>query len=198
MFYLRTFLISLTLCLSKLLKGHESHIMHAQSTHTVSAPILFPGPQLTPFFSPCVFVSVKAHFVVSEHWSIPVSNDFLWEVTVISTPEHWSACGSTVCRSGCLPSSFPSAHRARRHFRRHRRVTASIAKTQSSLQAAWTSLEPQTDCLTAKVQRGIQSTVPLDSVPIFLMVFLCMFFSHPLQFLLPSGVKVLSEDDSSG
>lgn len=90
-----------------------------------------PGLRLTPHFSPCVFGSVKAHFVVSEQWSIPVSNDFLWEVTAISTPEHWAACGLSVCRSGCLPSSFPSTLRGRRHFRGDRRVTASVAKPRA-------------------------------------------------------------------
>lgn len=51
------------------------------------------------------FVSVKGHFVVSEQWSIPVSKDFLWEVTAISTPQCWAACGLSVWRSGCLPLS---------------------------------------------------------------------------------------------
>lgn len=83
--------------------------MHSQQ-NSISTLILLTGLQLTPHFSPSVFVSVKAHFVVSEQWSIPVSNDFLQEVTAISTPEHWAACGLSVCRSGCLPSSFPLAH----------------------------------------------------------------------------------------
>lgn len=57
----------------------------------------------------------------SEEW-LPVKKWLLFQL------ENWSVCGLSVCRSVCLPSSFPSALRGRRHFRRDRRVTGSIAK----------------------------------------------------------------------
>lgn len=93
---------------------------------------------------------------MSEQRSISVSNSFLWEVTAISTRECRAACGLSVGRSGCLPSSFPSALRGRRHFYGDRRVTASVAKPRAPRRQSTASLELQTEsilgCLAAEVK----------------------------------------------
>lgn len=95
------------------------HTLHFNS-HT--------GLPLTLRFSSCMFVSAKDHFVVSEQRSIAVRNDFLWK----SDCYFNSRTGlSAVCLSVGLcvcPQVSPSALRGRRHFRRDRRVTGSIAK----------------------------------------------------------------------
>lgn len=68
----------------------------------------------------CCFWAMKRR---SEQW-LPVKCDCYFESREARLPV---VCLS-VCRSVCLPSTFPWASRGRRHFRRHRRVTASVAK----------------------------------------------------------------------
>lgn len=125
--YIRLFLFASTWSLSKLPRGHKiPHNLHMLSTHTPFQLSHWPPVNPTFFFlhvcvckRPLCCVWAAKHR--SEEW-LPVKKWLLFQL------ENWSACGLSVCRSVCLPSSFPSALRGRRHFRRDRRVTGSIAK----------------------------------------------------------------------
>lgn len=93
------------------------------------------GLRITLHFSPCVFGSVKAHFVVSEQRSIPVSNNFLWEVTAISTPERWAACGLSVWLSVWVSAlKLPFSAWRKKTFLGDWRVTVSVAKPRAPCQ----------------------------------------------------------------
>lgn len=125
--YIRLFLFASTWSLSKLPRGHTiPHNLHMLSTHTPFQLSHWPPVNPTFFFlhvcvckRPLCCVWAAKHR--SEEW-LPVKKWLLFQL------ENWSVCGLSVCRSVCLPSSFPSALRGRRHFRRDRRVTGSIAK----------------------------------------------------------------------
>lgn len=125
--YIRLFLFASTWSLSKLPRGHTiPHNLHMLSTHTPFQLSHWPPVNPTFFFlhvcvckRPLCCVWAAKHR--SEEW-LPVKKWLLFQL------ENWSVCGLSVCRSACLPSSFPSALRGRRHFRRDRRVTGSIAK----------------------------------------------------------------------
>lgn len=125
--YIRLFLFASTWSLSKLPRGHTiPHNLHMLSTHTPFQLSHWPPVNPTFFFlhvcvckRPLCCVWAAKHR--SEEW-LPVKKWLLFQL------ENWSVCGLSVCQSVCLPSSFPSALRGRRHFRRDRRVTGSIAK----------------------------------------------------------------------
>lgn len=125
--YTRLFLFASTWSLSMLPRGHTNpHNLHMLSTHTPFQLSHWPPVNPTFFFlhvcvckRPLCCVWAAKHR--SEEW-LPVKKWLLFQL------ENWSVCGLSVCRSVCLPSSFPSALRGRRHFRRDRRVTGSIAK----------------------------------------------------------------------
>lgn len=75
---------------------------------------------------------------MSEQWSIPVSNNFLWEVTAISTPERWAACGLSVWLSVWVSAlKLPLSAWRKKTFRGDWRVTASVAKPRAPCQQVW-------------------------------------------------------------
>lgn len=96
------------------------------------------GLHLTPHFSSCVFVSAEVHFVVSEQWSIAVSNDFLWNLTAPSTPGSCMGCR----RSPCLPSTFLSACMQRKKmFLRRQKSDRQGCQSHSCLSTASAELQ---------------------------------------------------------
>lgn len=112
-----------------------------------------PGLHLTPHFSSCVFVSARAHFVVSEQWSITVSNDFLWKCDCYfnSREPGWLRF---VCLSVCMSAlKFPLCMQRKKTFPQRQKSDRQGCQSRSSLSAGSTQLqlaqESTLGCLTA-------------------------------------------------